>query len=132
MIAATLVGQGLTLTSLIRKLEVGSDWSLHDEQQRVRAAMSSAALAAIDRMLAAEGAPVEWADQLRAEIADRIALAAPDGLELTPRTELVKRLRHAAIKAERRELIRLWRDNEIGDEVMHHLEEILDYQEAHL
>ncbi|OHC72306.1 MAG: Na+/H+ antiporter [Rhodocyclales bacterium RIFCSPLOWO2_02_FULL_63_24] len=132
VIAATLVGQGLTLTSLIRKLEVGSDWSLHDEQQRVRAAMSSAALAAIDRMLAAEGAPVEWADQLRAEIADRIALAAPDGLELTPRTELVKRLRHAAIKAERRELIRLWRDNEIGDEVMHHLEEILDYQEAHL
>jgi CPA1 family monovalent cation:H+ antiporter len=69
---------------------------------------------------------------LRAEIADRITLAAPEGLDLTPRTELMMRLRHAATKAERKELIRLWRDNEISDEVMHHLEEILDYQEAHL
>lgn len=132
VIAATLVGQGLTLTPLIRKLQVGSDWSLHDEQRQVRAAMSAAALAAIDQTLAAESAPAEWADQLRAEITDRIALAAPDGLELTPRAELMKRLRSAAIQAERRELIRLWRENEISDEVMHHLEEILDYQEAHL
>jgi monovalent cation/hydrogen antiporter len=76
--------------------------------------------------------PSEWADQLRAEISDRINLAAPEGLAAAPRTELTMRLRHAAIKAERRELIRLWRDNEISDEVMHHLEEILDYQEAHL
>ncbi|MDP1524347.1 MAG: hypothetical protein Q8M20_00930 [Rhodocyclaceae bacterium] len=45
---------------------------------------------------------------------------------------LENRLRHAAIKAERQELIRLWRENEISDEVLHHLEEILDYQEAHL
>lgn len=132
VIASTLVGQGLTLTPLIRWLRVGSDWSLHDEQQRVRASMSEAALAAVDKALAEEGAPVEWADQLRMEITDRIALAAPEGLELTPRAELMKRLRHAAIQAERQELIRLWRENEIGDEVMHHLEEILDYQEAHL
>lgn len=131
VIAATLVGQGLTLTPLIRRLKVGSNWSLHEEQQQVRAAMSAAALAAIDRTLAAEGAPAEWADQLRAEITDRIALAAPEGVELTPRSKLVRRLRQEAIRAERRELIRLWRENEIGDEVMHHLEEILDYQEAH-
>ena len=38
----------------------------------------------------------------------------------------------AGYLAERRELIRLWRENEISDEVMHHLEEMLDYQEAHL
>ncbi len=132
VIATTLVGQGLSLAPLIRTLKVGSNWSLHDEQKQVRAAMSAAALAAIDARLAAEGAPSEWADQLRAEITDRIALAAPDGLELTPRAELILRLRQAAIKAERRELIRLWRENEISDEVMHHLEEILDYQEAHL
>ena len=132
MIAATLVGQGLTLTPLIRRLKVGSNWSLHDEQHRVRAAMSAAALGAIDATLAAEGAPAEWAAQLRGEIGERIALAAPDGLEVTPRSELCMRLRRAAVKAERRELIRLWRENEISDEVMHHLEEILDYQEAHL
>ncbi len=132
VIAVTLIGQGLTLPSLIRRLKVGSDWSIHAEQQRVRAGMSAAALAAVDAMLAAEGAPGAWADPLRAEIAGRIALAAPAGLELDARAQLVMRLRHAALLAERAELIRLWRNNEIGDEVMHHLEEILDYQEAHL
>lgn len=132
VIAATLVGQGLTLAPLIRKLKVGSDWSLHDEQRQIRGAMSAAALAAIDQALAAEGMPAGWADQLKAELADRIALAAPNGGESTPRTELIKRLRHTAIQAERRELIRLWRQNAISDEVMHHLEEILDYQEAYL
>lgn len=132
VIAVTLVGQGLTLPGLIRRLKVGSDWSVHKEQQRVRAAMSAAAIAAIDEIMAVENAPADWADPLRAEIADRITLAAPEGAELSPRNELAMRLRHAAIKAERRELIRLWRDNEISDEVMHHLEEILDYQEAHI
>lgn len=132
VIAMTLVGQGLTLPSFIRRLKVGSDWSMRSEQQRVRAAMSAAAIGAIDEIVAAEGAPAEWADRLRAEIDDRIALAAPEGLESSPRAELVTRLRHAALVAERKELIRLWRNNEISDEVMHHLEEILDYQEAHL
>jgi CPA1 family monovalent cation:H+ antiporter len=132
VIAVTLLGQGLTLPALIRRLKVGSDWSLRDEQQRVRAAMSAAALSAIDAAVAAEGAPGAWADPLRAEIAERIALAAPAGLEQGPRAELLARLRHAALQAERKELLRLWRDNEISDEVMHHLEEILDYQEAHL
>jgi len=132
VIMATLVGQGLTLTPLIRRLKVGSKWSLHDEQLRVRAAMSAAALAAIDKVLVTEGAPEQWAQALKAEIADRIALAATERAELTPRMELVNRLRHAVIRAERQELIRLWRENEIGDEVMHHVMELLDYEQAHL
>ncbi|TFZ06050.1 Na+/H+ antiporter [Ramlibacter henchirensis] len=132
VIVATLVGQGLTLTPLIRLLKVGSKWSLHDEQRRVRAAMSTAALAAIDRELAAEGVPSQWAQGLKAEITERIELAASERQDLTPRMELVSRLRHAAIAAERGELIRLWRDNQIGDEVMHHLMEMLDYEQARL
>jgi CPA1 family monovalent cation:H+ antiporter len=132
VIVATLVGQGLTLTPLIRRLKVGSTWSLHDEQLRVRAAMSTAALGAIDRALAEEGVPAQWAQGLKTEIAERIELASSEGSELTPRLELVNRLRHAAIAAERGELIRLWQGNEIGDEVMHHLMEMLDYEQARL
>jgi CPA1 family monovalent cation:H+ antiporter len=132
VILATLVGQGLTLTPLIRRLKVGSRWSLHDEQLRVRAAMSAAALAAIDDALAAESVPSQWAQGLKAEIADRIAAVASEREDLTPRMELLNRLRHAVIQAERRELLRLWRGNEIGDEVMHHLTEMLDYEQAHL
>jgi hypothetical protein len=41
-------------------------------------------------------------------------------------------LRRVAIEAERKELIRLWRENKISDEVMRHQEEMLDYQEAQL
>ena len=133
VIAVTLVGQGLTLTPLIRRLKVGSNWSLKDEQVRVRSSMSTAALAAIDREIAAAGAPAHWADSLKAEISERIAeVAANEGRELTPRMELLNRLRHAAIRAERAELLRMWRANEIGDEVMHHLTELLDYEQARL
>jgi monovalent cation/hydrogen antiporter len=132
VIVTTLVGQGLTLAPLIRRLKVGSTWSLNREQLRVRAAMSSAALAAIDQALAQEGVPQAWAQGLKAEIADRAALLASDASERTPRMELIHRLRHAALQAERRELIRLWRENQISDEVMHHLTELLDYEQAHL
>ena len=30
------------------------------------------------------------------------------------------------------ELLRIWRDNLISDEVLHHIEEELDYQESHI
>jgi CPA1 family monovalent cation:H+ antiporter len=132
VIAVTLVGQGLTLPALIRRLKVGSDWRIEAEGQRVRAAMSAAAIAAIDALVARENTPGEWAEQLRGEIRDRIMLAAPQGLAPSPRAELAMRLRQAAIRAERAELIRLWRNNEISDEVMHHIEEILDYDEAQI
>lgn len=132
VIATTLVGQGLTLTPLIRKLKVGSDWSMVEEQRHVRSAMSAAAIAAIDNYLAQANAPQQWAASLRLEIAERVALTAPEGLQLSPQDQLLKQLRRIAIKAERKELIRLWRENEIGDEVMRHQEELLDYQEAQL
>lgn len=132
VITATLVGQGLSLPTCIRRLRVGSDWSLAAEQARIRVGMSNAALAAIDRIVAAEQVPEAWAAPLRQEITERIAQVAPAGLDSNPRAELGLRLRRAAIQAERQELIRLWRNNEIGDEVLHHLEEVLDHQEANL
>ncbi len=132
VIIVTLVGQGLSLPALIRRLKVGADWNLKNEQQQVRAAMNAAALAALDRIIQDEGLPASCADQLRAEIAERMTLAAPEGAEPAQRAELSARLRHAAMLAERKELIRLWRENQISDEVMHHLEEVLDYQEARL
>lgn len=132
VIATTLIGQGLSLTPLIRKLKVGSNWSMATEQQRVRSAIRAVAITAIDAHLVAANAPLEWADHLRTEIADHIAIGAPQGLHPTSRMELMLQLRHIAIQAERKELIRLWRENEISDEVMRHQEEILDYQEAQL
>ena len=44
----------------------------------------------------------------------------------------VTRVRLAAVRAEREELIRLWQEGAISDEVLHHLEEELDYEESRL
>ena len=41
-------------------------------------------------------------------------------------------IRRAAVRAEREELIRIWRSGEISDEVLHHIEEELDYEESRL
>ncbi|MBS0309391.1 MAG: Na+/H+ antiporter [Proteobacteria bacterium] len=131
-IAATLIGQGLTLAPLIRVLKVDAGLSVDAEQEHIRNAMRAAAIAAIDDQLATAGAPQEWADHLRIEIASGVALAAPGGLEPTAQDAMLLQLRCVAIQAKRKELIRLWRANDISDEVMRRQEEILDYQEAQL
>ena len=98
----------------------------------VSAAMSAAAQAAIDDIVAAESVPADLAERLRAEMAGRFAQTVSDGDDPMPSAELESCLRRAAILAERKELIRLWRENKISDEVMHHIEEMLDYQQAEL
>lgn len=131
VIAVTLVLQGLTLKPLIRRLELGKDWSFQEEHQRAKMALGKAAIAAIDAVAAQEGIPHELAERIRAEFAEKITLAVPDGLILSHSgADSARHLRDAAVKAERQELIRIWRENQISDEVLHHIEEDLDYQES--
>ena len=132
VIAVTLVVQGLSLPPLIRRLKVGADWSLHDEHQRARIALGAAALAAIDELAQRERMSAELAARVRAEFADKIERAFADGPAVERDSELARRLRQAAIQAERRELIRIWRENQISDDILHHIEEDLDYQESHI
>ncbi len=132
VIAVTLVVQGLTLGPLIRVLGVGTDWSEHEEEQHARYALGKAAIAAISELEAKEGIAPELAERIRAEFAEKIRIAPPGGQVLTGGADIARRLRQAAIRAERRELIRIWRENRISDDVLHHLEEDLDYQESRL
>src|SRR6266571_5113431 len=133
VIAVTLVLQGLTLKPLIRMLKVGRDWSLQEEQQRAQMALGKAAIAAIDAAAAKDEIPDELAERIRAEFAEKITLSVPEGLVLRHSgADDARRLRDAAVKAERQELIRLWRENQISDEVLHHIEEDLDYQESRI
>ena len=133
VIAVTLVLQGLTLAPLIRRLQVGSDWSEQEEQQRAKMALTHAALAAIAEVVAQEKLSNELADRIRAEFAEKITLSFPSSIVVDHGAgDPAKRLRRAALKAERRELIRIWRENQISDDVLHHLEEDLDYQESRL
>jgi len=132
VIAVTLVIQGLSLGPLIRVLRVGTDWSEHEEEQHARFALGKAAIAAIGELAAKENIPEEIAERIRAEFAEKVRIAPPGGHILSGGADVAKRLRSAAIRAERQELIRIWRENKISDDVLHHLEEDLDYQESRL
>src|SRR6266496_4261008 len=133
VIAVTLVVQGLSLKPLIRRLRVGRDWSLQEEQQRAKMALGKAAIAAIDAVAAKDEIANELAERIRAEFAEKITLSVPGGLMLSHSgADDARRLRAAAVKAERQELIRLWRENQISDEVLHYIEEDLDYQESRI
>jgi len=127
VISVTLVVQGMTLTPLIRRLRLGTDPSQHQEHIRARGALGTAALSAIDKAAKNEGMPRELVARVRAEFIDRIGAAMPQGQNST--FAHGRDLRLAAVRAERRELIRIWRAGEISDEVLHLLEEELDYEE---
>jgi len=132
VILATLVGQGLTLAPLIRWLGLGSEAGLRAEQLRARSDMGRAALEAIERHVAAHGVDAALAARVRAEFVERIPRDTPAGPVLPQEAEAARQLRLAAIQAERAELIRVWESNQISDDVLHHFEEELDYQESRL
>ena len=132
VIAVTLVVQGLTLAPLIRKLKVGADWGGHEEEQHAKFALTKAAMAAIDEAATKEKIPEAIAERIRAEFAEKVKLGVAAGEVLRGGSDPARRLREVAIRAERRELIRIWRENQISDDVLHHLEEDLDYQESRL
>ena len=132
IIAVTLVLQGLTLPVLIRRLHVGIDWSLRQEQENARNAMSRAAIAAIDVLAERESIAPDLAGRISAEFAEKNATGDADASVAEGQAELARRLRHAAINAERQELIRVWQEDQISDDVLHEFEQELDYKESHL
>ena len=132
VIAVTLVVQGLSLGPLIRALKVGTDWSGHEEERNAKLMLTKAAMLAIDELASAEKIPDPVAERIRAEFAEKVTLGAATGALAVAAADPARRLRETAIHAERRELIRIWRENLISDDVLHHIEEDLDYQESRL
>jgi NhaP-type Na+/H+ or K+/H+ antiporter len=132
VITVTLVVQGLTLAPLIRRLKLGADPGTRDEHRLARVAMGRAAVAALDDAIAREKVLPELAERIRAEFADRVAAASPLAAQPDSTHARARRLRLAAVQAERAELIRVWRAGEISDDVLHHIEEELDYEESRL
>ena len=134
VIAVTLVLQGLTLAPLIRVLDMGHDPSADGERQVARVALAAAAAAAIDAAAQdpsrAAYVPGELVERIRAEFSEK-AVFDTEGAADSRVAQLASQLRRAALAAERRELIRIWRADLISDEVLHELEEVLDYRESH-
>ena len=134
VIMVTLVVQGLTLAPIIRNVKLGSDHGARDEHDKARLAMCKAAIGVIDKM-AAEGAePRALIERLRAEVSERMVAhsAMTHQADDTGTFSVATGIRRTAVRAERDELIRIWRSGEISDEVLHHIEEELDYEESRL
>jgi hypothetical protein len=92
--------------------------------------MSKAAMAAIDALANRESVAPDLAGRISAEFAEKNAVDADTAIS-EEQARLARRLRAAAIGAERQELIRIWRENQISDDVLREFEEELDYKESH-
>jgi CPA1 family monovalent cation:H+ antiporter len=129
VIAVTLVIQGLTLGPLIRRLKVGDDWSHAQEYAEASNELAAAAIETIAQVAERERISPELAERVRDEFAEKATVELHEDHAPGEDIEPARKLRLAAIRAERQALIRLWRENRIGDEVLHQIEEKLDYQE---
>ncbi len=113
VVLGTLVGQGLTLSPLLRLLRLEDDGTAARELALARAAMTGAVATALDR------AEPAWAATLRAEFAADDAPPARHDLALS------------VIDTQRRHLLALRAQGTIGDDTFHQIEEELDWAEGH-
>ena len=135
VIVITLLLNALTLPWIIRWLEMRGDGIAEREERTARLATSRAAAAAIRRELPRLNQPSEraYAQALIDEYerrAQRHSADAERRTQIEAAREAEQRLRLAALRAERDELIQL-RDSEvINDEVLRIIQSDLDHAEA--
>jgi CPA1 family monovalent cation:H+ antiporter len=136
VIVLTLVGQGLTLPSLIRTLRLGHDIGLREEEAQARQRLLDAATGRIDELYPVWPGHHPLLDQLRetyrhrAEHVDRQRDPSGDGED----RELIehREIRRTVIAAEREALLRLRAEGEVTDEVLRDLERELDLEERRM
>jgi Na+/H+ antiporter len=124
VVAGTLVAQGLTLRPLIVLLGLKDDGTVEKEIQSAQAQLARVAAEIID------ADDSDAAQMLRAEF------AMPSDAELAEGTEtelaVRNRLRARIVAAQRRDLVRMRRTAEIGDDAFHRIEEHLDRTEVNV
>ena len=137
VILATLVGQGLTLPLVVRRLGIAADGGDGREELHARQA---AAEAAVDRI---EQLAVEWPghlpliETLRAQYGHRVShIEQNQGEAATDEAEQEllehRQIRAAVIEAEREELIRLRETGGLSDDVFRLVERDLDLEELRM
>jgi CPA1 family monovalent cation:H+ antiporter len=127
VVFVTLVGQGLTLPVLIRKLRLERDTSGETETELARDAMRLAAVRAVNALVA-EGLPAAEAVAVKRFFNSRASSRSQGAI--SPDSEA--RLWLGAAAAQREALIKLWQDGRIGDDVLMRLEREIDLAEARL
>jgi len=132
VILATLVGQGLTLPWLIRRLGLVVGDAAETEEARARLAAVEAALRRLDELVADYPTHQELIDQLRAEYdheASHVGPRGSDELDESDQEQIDHRaIRSAVILAEREAVIQLRDDGVINDQTLRAVERDLDLE----
>jgi Na+/H+ antiporter len=136
VIFVTLVGQGLTLGPLIRRLGVVDDGDEEREEVAARIHIADAAIARVEEL--------QDEDWVRDDTAERVqglfdyrrrrfaARADGDGDRYEERSDAYRRLMFEVFDAQREALIDLRNQGEISDEVRRRVERELDLEESRL
>jgi CPA1 family monovalent cation:H+ antiporter len=129
LILFTLVVQVSTLPLLVRRMRLMGDMR-GGEEALARAAAARAALDEIDRLADATALPDADLDRLRAEFADHLRTA--EGRPALRPAGALERARVGIIESERKALLALRRNRQIGDDVLQKLVRELDLAELAL
>ena len=138
VIVATLVGQGLTLGPLIRRLGMRGDDGEHEEEVRARLETSAAALARIDELSSEDWVRDDTAERVSGIFRYRQrrfgaqADGDGEGEQYEERTDAYRRLMYELFDAQREALLSLRNQGEIGDEVRRRIERELDLEESRI
>jgi Na+/H+ antiporter len=152
VILTTLVVQGTTLPWVVRRLDLDDDGSAERTDREVAVAdhhIARTALAELDRVLAETDLPVTVVDELRGHLEDRVRHAHAvlggcpgedeydDGARPSDARALVDRVTTAEVRqrllaAERAELVRLYEERDIDDDVLRRVQAQLDVEEVGL
>jgi CPA1 family monovalent cation:H+ antiporter len=139
VILATLVGKGLTLPWLIRRLGLADDGIDAREETKARYKASQAALAQLETLAAEDGIPLNKLEYLRSHYQHRSHVLASqihghddEGHDHVSEASAYQRLRRETLLAERQTVVRLRDDGVINDDVLHRIQRELDLEDIQL
>jgi CPA1 family monovalent cation:H+ antiporter len=138
VIVATLVGQGMTLPALVRRLRLREHPSVADAERQARLELTTAVLDHLGKARVTGELPAELSDGLRAQYLARLrrleTMTGDDGLEeeaaATADADLA--LRRDLIALQRRTLSDLRQQGRIGVTTLRIIERDLDLEETRL
>jgi Na+/H+ antiporter len=137
VILATLVLQGLTLPTLIRRLRLHDDGAEAKEELRARLAATHAALERLDELAVEDWTRDDTVDRLhrlfefrRRRLKARAGIWEDDGAE--DQSLAYQRLVRELLQAQRQAVVRLRNQGEISNDVMHRIERELDLEDTRL
>ncbi len=140
VIFVTLVGQGLTLPLLIRRLDVHDDGAVEREELHARRQAAEAAIAELERLGDEEWTRDETVERMtalyefrRRRLSQRAGeLDGDEDDNLDDRSQNYQRMVRDVLEAQRRRVVELRNQGVISDDVMHRLERELDLEDQRL